>query len=299
MAKSSANGVTALIFFILGLQVAVFSFRAIYRGEGDAATAGARPPEAGVVNGGNAVSGQSEQSAPSSGPAGGRRTTPRSSGQGSPAARKYAPAAEPRKPFPFDPNLATEDEFVRLGFSPAQAASIVRYRSSGHIFHSKSDFARIYAVSDEMMERLDEYIMVTPLDLNRADSADFTTLNGIGPYFAGRIVAYRRLIGSFAVKEQLLEVRGMDRERYDALQSSVTVDPSGIRHYRIDRLEDSLLLANPYIGSGLAAAVRRWCRTTPDSLHTVAIMEKEKVLPHANAARLSLYDTAGRSTRPL
>lgn len=55
------------------------------------------------------------------------------------------------------------------------------------------------------------------IDLNGADTILLQRVPGIGPSFARRIVKYRDLLGGYYVVEQLQEVYGMERERYDKI----------------------------------------------------------------------------------
>lgn len=55
------------------------------------------------------------------------------------------------------------------------------------------------------------------IDLNSADTLLLTRVPGIGASFARRIYKYRELLGGYYVVEQLQEVYGMDRERYDQI----------------------------------------------------------------------------------
>lgn len=48
------------------------------------------------------------------------------------------------------------------------------------------------------------------IDINKADSIQFTQLYGIGKVFSSRIVRYRSWLGGFHSKEQLEEVYGID-----------------------------------------------------------------------------------------
>jgi competence protein ComEA len=48
------------------------------------------------------------------------------------------------------------------------------------------------------------------VELNAADSAKLTTIDGIGGAFAKRIIYYRERLGGFIAKEQLKEVFGID-----------------------------------------------------------------------------------------
>lgn len=61
------------------------------------------------------------------------------------------------------------------------------------------------------------------IDLNTADTTLLKRVPGIGSSFARRIVKYRDLLGGYYVVEQLQEVYGMDRERYDAIYPYFTV----------------------------------------------------------------------------
>lgn len=55
------------------------------------------------------------------------------------------------------------------------------------------------------------------IDLNSADTLLLVRVPGIGPSFARRIYKYREILGGYYVVEQLQEVYGMDRERYDQI----------------------------------------------------------------------------------
>ena len=61
------------------------------------------------------------------------------------------------------------------------------------------------------------------IDLNTADTTLLKRVSGIGSSFARRIVKYRELLGGYYVVEQLQEVYGMDRERYNAIYPYFTV----------------------------------------------------------------------------
>lgn len=61
------------------------------------------------------------------------------------------------------------------------------------------------------------------IDLNSADTMLLKRVPGIGSSFARRIVKYRDLLGGYYVVEQLQEVYGMDRERYDAIHPYFTI----------------------------------------------------------------------------
>lgn len=68
----------------------------------------------------------------------------------------------------------------------------------------------------------------TVVELNSADTTALKMVPGIGSVFAKRIIKYRDLLGGFYSVEQLGEVYGIDEERYEAMKSWFSVDPSVI-----------------------------------------------------------------------
>lgn len=61
------------------------------------------------------------------------------------------------------------------------------------------------------------------LDLNRATEQDFESLPGIGPVLAGRIVDYRQGVGSFSSVEDLRDVKGIGKRKFERIRSLVHV----------------------------------------------------------------------------
>lgn len=106
------------------------------------------------------------------------------------SAAAVAAAIVPRtyENFRFNPNVVSVNDLRRLGFSLKQAESIDNYRKKGGRFRRKEDFAKSYVVADSVYRRLEKYIDIPLLDINRADSAEFDALPGIGGYFAAKVV---------------------------------------------------------------------------------------------------------------
>lgn len=116
------------------------------------------------------------------------------------------------------------------------------------------------------------------LDLNSADTLALQTVPGIGPSFARRIAKYRTLLGGYYVVEQLQEVYGMDRERYDRIapyfrletgitplvitQDSIPYHPY-LRYRHRDVLRDLLRKGDPFDWQDL---MRSGAFTQDDSL---------------------------------
>ncbi|BFU97140.1 MAG: conserved protein of unknown function [Nitrospira sp.] len=64
---------------------------------------------------------------------------------------------------------------------------------------------------------------VGKLDLNRATEKELESLPGIGAVLAGRIVRYRQDIGSFNRVEDLRDVKGIGKKKFDKIKNLVQV----------------------------------------------------------------------------
>ena len=190
--------------------------------------------------------------------------------------------------FRFNPNTVSVEDLCRLGFSQKQAQSIDNYRKKGGRFKKKSDFAKSYVVSDSIFRRLEPYIDIPLLDLNLADSAALDALPGIGGWFARAIISHRQKLGGFSYKEQLMDIKNLDMERYSALEELVTVSPQHVRAYPLWTLPEDSLRKHPYIRSREAAhAIVLFRTNSPPERLTVENMKTAGILMAEDADRLS------------
>ena len=118
------------------------------------------------------------------------------------------------------------------------------------------------------------------IELNAADSAKLTELNGIGPSFAHRIVSYRNRLGGFVNKEQLKEVFGMDDDRYAGMQAQVSVDPVHIQKIQINKVDFDGLKHFPYLSFKQMNAIVQFREqhgdyTSLNDMRNIAILNDE------------------------
>ena len=202
------------------------------------------------------------------------------------------PAEEARRTvesFPFDPNTVTRGDLQRLGLSARQAESIENYRSKGGRFRSKTDFQKMYVVSDTLFARLEPYIDIPKLELNGADSAALVSLRGIGPYYARKILDYRDRLGGFWRKEQLLEIEGFDADRYAGCADEVTVDDRKIRKVDLWHASDTLLARHPYLGPKGARSIVRYRELYDSTRWSLPDLAAERVLSQEIIEKLEKY----------
>lgn len=187
--------------------------------------------------------------------------------------------------FRFNPNTASVEELQRLGFSLKQAQSIDNYRNKGGRFRRKSDFAKSFVVSDSIYRRLEPYIDIPKLDINLADSAAFDTLPGIGGWFARQMIEYRERLGGYSYPEQLMEIRNFDREKFNKLSDLIFISPQTAVPYPLWTLPEDELKRHPYIGSA-AHGIVLFRNSQPKEKWSIMELERNRVLPPENAERL-------------
>lgn len=172
------------------------------------------------------------------------------------------------KPFEFDPNTLSREQWLEIGLRDNVVNSILKYREKGGKFLVKQDLKKIYTLTDTEYAVLDPFIVIKGsaipepeiferkiVGLNDADTMDLQQLAGIGPAFAKRIVKYRELLGGFCAKEQLLEVYGMDSTKFTAIAEYVTVDPSLIRKMNINTISIKEMIKHPYFEFYIAKSI--------------------------------------------
>lgn len=219
------TGAVSLAFLVLGYQVALF----VHRAAAERVVANRdRPDTVYVVDRKLAeeVLGTGRERHSSDAPGSPiiiRKPSPHS-GEAETVYRKAVPRRV--ESFRFNPNTVSIEDLIRLGFSEKQARSIDNYRAKGGRFRRKSDFAKSFVVSDSVYRRLEPYIDIPRIDINRADSAAFDSLPGIGGWTAAKMVEYRSRLHGYSCPEQLMEIYRFDRERYDGLKDLITCSPT-------------------------------------------------------------------------
>lgn len=95
-----------------------------------------------------------------------------------------------------------------------------------------ADLGQVAAVSSVPAASLPGKKAVVPkrshdglLDLNWATEQDFDALPGIGPKLAERIMEYRQSVGAFHALDELRDVKGIGKKKFERIRPLVTVTP--------------------------------------------------------------------------
>ena len=283
--NSFTTGAIALVFLIIGFEVALFVHKAaVARLVADRD----RPDTVYVVER------IRQKTEPDTEPVEEESDTAyyRKSSEHSKNAVRIREKASPRRveTFRFDPNTVSTEDLMRLGFSEKQAQSIDHYRTKGGRFRRPADFARSYVVADSVFERLAPFISIPRIDINKADSTAFETLPGIGPYFASKMVSYRTSLGGYSHPEQLMDIYHFDREKYDGLKDLITC--SRPVPYPIWTLPERDLARHPYITKDEAHSIVLYRTHQPPETWSVEGLHKAGILSEEHYAKLSRCELA-------
>ncbi len=219
--------------------------------------------------------------------------------------------------FSFDPNLASEGDFRRLGLSSRTIKSILNYRIKGGQFRKKEDFAKIYTLSEEDYARLAPYMNIStlattgaerpamyaggnafpekkfapkgPIDINRAALEDWLRLPGIGEKRAQQIVKFRESLGGFLSVAQLAEMYNLPDSVFQVIQPLLTLEFKSIRQLNLNAATAEDLDRHPYISLKQATLIVNYrtqhgpFATVEDIGKIVAFTDKkwlEKIKPY-------------------
>ena len=218
---------------------------------------------------------------------------------------------KPAKLFNFDPNIATKDELLALGFHVKLAERIINYRVKGGKFYKKEDLKKIYGMDtvhlykiiypyiilqvnqkkeyQTQIERNQGFAKNQIINLNTADSADLVKIRGIGPAFATRIIKFRDKLGGFVTLKQLYEVYGLDSNTVATLIKSFSID----NHFKprliaINQVDFDGLKTHPYIGYKFAKIILAY-RKQHGSIKDVEQLKQIKLFTEKDIEKLVPY----------
>lgn len=88
--------------------------------------------------------------------------------------------------------------------------------------------------------------ILSQTELNTADSIALEAIRGIGPYYASRIIRYRKRLGGYHSIEQLKELK-MQYFNIDSSAHFFTVNPALIVKRDLNTMEFKTVLSHPYL----------------------------------------------------
>jgi len=169
----------------------------------------------------------------------------------------------------FDPNTLDLEGWKSFGFSDRQAQTIINYRDRNlkGSFKSLEDIQKCFVISSQKFEELKPYIKInTSTDSKnqaqkneiKQEKTDFskTDLNaitfkqllefGLDEKSAGMIIGFRKKLGGFINKEQILTTYNIDKELVQKLLSTAPLNSSSVQKYTLIDAPEEWLKNHPY-----------------------------------------------------
>ncbi|MDD3033189.1 MAG: helix-hairpin-helix domain-containing protein [Bacteroidales bacterium] len=182
-------------------------------------------------------------------------------------------------------NSDTSRQEYKKGEKPIQnIRERVEQRSERRVESTKSGLFPYRPKKEDFNSFKEEKKAIQPVQLNTADSVELVSLPGIGPYYARKIIQYREKLGGFAEKEQLLEIFGIDQERFNMFSGRITVDSTYISKIDLQEATYEKLSSNPYIGGYLARSIIRFRESRSDMVTDLS------ALLMSNIIKIELYN---------
>lgn len=206
-------------------------------------------------------------------------------------------------PFPFNPNNISKDEMEKIGFNDKQISQIINFREKGGRFYDKTDFKKIYAISESDYNQLEEYLLIDEaqekidrktdsklftIDINQAEALEFQQIKGIGEKISARIIKYRDLLGGFYSINQLKEVYSIESDLIENNKAHFKLNKSQIAKLNINKLEMEDLAKHPYLNFNQSRIIVNYRKvhglfTTVDEIKSNNLLKEEeysKIVPY-------------------
>jgi len=159
----------------------------------------------------------------------------------------------------FDPNTLKAQEWKNLGFSEKQAQGILNYKEKilKGSFKTLADLEKCYMISTEKFEELKPWIRInqhTPtLTSSQITEPDINTISfqqlrdyGFDERSAASLLGFRKKLGGFTQKEQILETYNIDKDLALKLIQEARLDISKVNKIDILTAEEPALKGHPY-----------------------------------------------------
>lgn len=171
----------------------------------------------------------------------------------------------------FDPNTLDLEGWKSFGFSEKQSQTIVNYRDRilRGSFKSLEDIQKCFVISEEKFEEMKPYIRLTPsniaknsetqkTEIKQQEKTDFSKADmntitfkqllefGLDEKSAGSMIGFRKKLGGFVNKEQILTTYNIDTELVQKLLSVAQLNTSNVPKYTLIDAPEEWLKNHPY-----------------------------------------------------
>ncbi len=202
--------------------------------------------------------------------------------------------------FPFDPNVLSKEEWLKLGIPESVATRITNYISKGGKFRTSEDLLKTYGFKKEDFDRIKEFIEIDttlfvqkiytskPILFSQGDkiiteinSASLQQLISLGfnENIAARIIQFRDDLGGLNSIDQLKDIYGIDDALLTQVKPFLHLNEMEIRKLNLNTAEFETLIQHAYINDNLAKAIIEYRQTTGKFYSLSEIMKVKGMYP--------------------
>lgn len=176
---------------------------------------------------------------------------------------------------PFEPNLTDLEGWKKLGFSPRQAQVIINYRDRNlkGSFKNLEDIERCFVISPEKFAEMKPFIVLNPENYSRKPAENYSSVTsqnysqektdfskvdinqitfkqliefGFDEKSAAMLLGFRKKLGGFVNKQQIVETYDIDRNVAEKLIYTAKLDDSKVAKYTLVDAPETWLKSHPY-----------------------------------------------------
>ncbi|WBV60400.1 helix-hairpin-helix domain-containing protein [Chryseobacterium camelliae] len=166
--------------------------------------------------------------------------------------------------YSFDPNTLDLEGWKSFGFSDKQAQTIINYRERNlqGSFKSPEDIQKCFVISAEKFEEMKPFIRLNSAtivkEIKQQEKTDFSKVDlnavtfkqliefGFDEKAAGSMIGFRKKLGGFVNKEQILTTYNIDAELTKKLLSTAQLNISSVQKYTLTEAPEEWLKNHPY-----------------------------------------------------
>jgi DNA uptake protein ComE-like DNA-binding protein len=187
------------------------------------------------------------------------------------------PAKQKKIPLYFSLNIneANLQSLDILSVPDFLARRWVKYLENGGSFKKVGDVKKLYGMTEPLYDNISKYLYVKKadeiqrkpflkenrvfrcktIDINEADSAQWESLYGIGPFLAKRIITFRESLCGFVSVEQVKETYGLRDSVFQSIKTCLTIEKILKPCISINYTNQEGLSKHPYVRYKLARAI--------------------------------------------
>jgi len=177
-------------------------------------------------------------------------------------------------------------------------------------FKKKEDLKKLYALSSQHYQQLAPFIIFkkssistsppsynTPpmevshqnirIGINTATIEEWQQLNGIGPFYAKKIVRFREKLGGFTTIAQVGTTYGLPDSVFQKINAQLRISPT-TPTLRVNTISVDQLKAHPYIKKHQAIAIVNY-RKNHGAFDSIEKFKKVKVFSEKDLERVAPY----------